>query len=250
VVKIFLTIAFICLSIKFNYAQDGQSFCKSFIQCTQNADDLRAECEKLIRISFPTKNAPAKSVKSTKSAPVGDCGSNVKNISQQLVQKQNEQRQLQRDCLNKHMSDATVVTDKSRLAICQKAIDASNSTHRLKRKVCTGKGCLAKDVSSNATVSANITTTVPVNGTVHEESKNATAGTDYAAYGKCIQESEAKAKACRPLGACCSEVTTCDFDYQLSPLHDEIAQLQYDLFKQYRLCQKEKTKTVDTGKPK
>jgi len=257
-VNIFLVIAF-CLAIgTISYAQDAQSFCKSYIQCTQTADSLRADCEKLIRIPFPTSaNGTAKSVKSVKSAAAIDCGSNVKNISEQLVQKQNEQRQQQRDCLNAHLADAIVVNDKNRLATCQKALDAmsasSNTTTR-RRKRKTG----AADASANATVSAN-STTAPApaspagNATVQASvANNATTGTDYAAYAKCVKNSEAKSQACRPLSACCSEVTTCDFEYQLSPLHDQIIQLQYDLFKQYRSCQSQKTKAAaaDSGKPK
>jgi len=245
----------------------SQDYCKSLVQCTQDADNARSECDKLIKIAYPqdsNSSANATKAKSVKSKDAGsDCGSNVKSISEQLVKKQLEQRQQQRDCLNALLADAVPVGDKGRQEQCQKASDniGKSGGKRLKRKV-TG-------TPSNATVASNSTgpphsssgpTTVPsVSPPSHNETvdsgkdskKNTTTtNTDYALYAKCVQNAETKAKSCRSLNACCSEVPTCDFEYQLSPLHDEILQLQYDLFKQYRTCLKERTKQAETEKPK
>jgi len=114
---ILFTTLLVLIGTKASLAQDAQSSCKSYIQCSQDADTARKECEKLIVIAYPIKSnssAGNGSAKSVKSAPLtGDCASNVKNISEQLIQKQTEQRQQERDCLNSHLSDAQAV-EKSR----------------------------------------------------------------------------------------------------------------------------------------
>lgn len=253
VYAILFTSLLVLIGTKASLAQDAQS-CKSYIQCSQDADTARSECEKLIVIPYPVNsNSSAKngSAKSVKSAPLaGDCASNVKNISEQLIQKQTEQRQQERACLNSHLSDAQAV-DKSRQAICQKSVDSASvkTSHRMKR---ASANATASPNAANATSRANSSAPAS-NATVQadkDSKKNgsASAGNDYAAYAKCIQEAELKSRACRPLAACCSETTTCDFEYKLSPLYHDITQLHYGLYKAYRQCQKDRLKAANAGK--
>lgn len=203
--------------------QDPAEFCKSFIQCSQEADKARQECDKLIIIAMPSGNG-SESAKPAKAG--GDCASNVKNISELLIQKQTDQRQQQRDCLNSHLGEATFGGDKSRVRRlktfegadneggsfqqdqCKKLSAAASSSKpkRQKRKV-------AKDEpAKNATAAIHGNGTSPAPAV--KEEKEATNGsaapqsTDYAAYAKCLQAAEVKAEQCKPIAACCSEIQT------------------------------------------